>query len=81
MASTNIQLIICQLLNTIIMSDFVRFLKKFQIQTKIEGPKTSLFPSLQARYIVNERNQFHLPWFVLSESVLVLAPGDRCFFS
>lgn len=48
MPSTNIQLIICQLLNKIIMSDFVSSLMKVQIQTKNEGSKSSLFPYLQA---------------------------------
>lgn len=79
MVNTNMQLIICQLLNQVSMSDFVRILMKFQIQTKNEGPKFSLIPYLPAWYIVNERSPFCLAWLVLSDSVLV--PGDHSFFS
>lgn len=48
MANTNTQLIICQLLSKIIMSEFVRILINVRIQTKNEGPKSSLSPYLQA---------------------------------
>lgn len=76
MANTNTQLIICQLLSKIIMSEFVRILINVRIQTKNEGPKSSLSPYLQAWYTLKEKNQFCLTWLVLSKSVLV--PGDHC---